>query len=150
MTDYIIRPVTEKDMNGLLLLIAEHATFEQEDYNPDHKLEGLKKALFGQPVKLHCWVVEQEGNLTGYVSFTFDYSTWGAGDFMYMDCLYLRETTRGHGIGSSIIKKLQQIAREHNCINIQWQTPTFNEPAIRFYHKNKATSKNKIRFKLIP
>jgi hypothetical protein len=29
---------------------------------------------------------------------------------------------------------------------LQWQTPVFNEKAIRFYHRMGATSKDKVRF----
>jgi GNAT superfamily N-acetyltransferase len=148
MSDYIIRPVKENDLEELLILIGEHADFEQAPFDPTPHKEKLKIALFGQPVRLNCWVVEQRAKLTGYVSFTFDFSTWGAADFMYMDCLYLREGSRGYGIGTAIIKKLYQLARERNCINIQWQTPAFNASAIRFYHKNHAVSKNKVRFTL--
>ncbi len=148
ISDYIIRPVNKNDLDSLLILMQEHADYEQAAFNPANKKEKLETALFGQPVKLNCWVVEQGENLNGFVSFTFDFSTWDAADFMYMDCLYLRPNARGHGIGTTIIEKLHKIAKEKNCINIQWQTPDFNESAIRFYHKNNAVSKNKMRFAL--
>jgi GNAT superfamily N-acetyltransferase len=148
MTDYMIRPVDKNDLPELLMLIGEHADFEQAPFDPIPNEKKLKKALFDQPFKLNCWVVEQQGKLTGYVSFTFDFSTWGASEFMYMDCLYLREGSRGKGIGAAILKKLYRVAQERNCINIQWQTPAFNEAAIRFYHKNNAVSKSKVRFNL--
>lgn len=146
--DYIIRQAEERDLEEILALMGEHAEFEQASFSSRHKIVKLGKALFDQPAKLHCWVVKQGGNLTGYVSFTFDFSTWDAEDFMYMDCLYLREGSRGKGIGAVILERLKQVARERNCINIQWQTPAFNEPAIRFYEKNNAVSKSKARFTL--
>jgi len=31
---------------------------------------------------------------------------------------------------------------------VQWQTPEFNAPAIAFYKKNGALSKDKVRFTL--
>lgn len=146
--DYTIRPILEDELDELLLMMQEHADYERAAFSPDNKREKLRVALFNNPAKLTCWVVEQQGNLTGYVSYTFDYSTWDASIFMYMDCLYLREATRGRGIGTAIIKKLTAVALEKGCINIQWQTPSFNESAIRFYHKNNATSKDKVRFSL--
>jgi GNAT superfamily N-acetyltransferase len=148
-TDYLIRPITENDLDELLVMMQEHADYEQAAFTPDNKKEKLRKALFNEPVKLNCWIVEQNTGLTGYVSYTFDYSTWDAQLFMYMDCLYLREATRGHGIGTVIISKLHEVAKEKECINIQWQTPTFNESAIRFYRRNNAVSKDKVRFSLL-
>jgi hypothetical protein len=45
---------------------------------------------------------------------------------------------------------LRDIAREKNCVNIQWQTPVFNKRAIKFYNRIGATGKDKVRFTLIP
>ncbi len=47
-----------------------------------------------------------------------------------------------------IINLLKEIAARRDCINIQWQTPDFNEPAIRFYKRNQAKGLDKIRFTL--
>jgi len=62
--------------------------------------------------------------------------------------LYLEEDARGFGIGEAIIEKLKQIAIDKNCINIQWQTPKFNERAIKFYNRIGGTAKEKVRFSL--
>lgn len=147
-TNYTIRPVNKDDLDSLLILMQEHADYEQATFDPSNKKEKFEKALFNIPAKLNCWVVEQDDCLAGFVSFTFDFSTWDAAGFMYMDCLYLKNETRGNGIGTVIIEKLRDVAIAKKCINIQWQTPVFNESAIRFYHKNNAVSKNKVRFTL--
>jgi GNAT superfamily N-acetyltransferase len=146
--EYQIRPVRQDDLDELLVLMQEHADYERAGFSPSGKKEKLGVALFGGPPRLHCRVVETKNGLTGYVSYTFDYSTWDAAEFMYMDCLFLREEVRGLGIGPEILWLLRVEAGKHNCINIQWQTPAFNEPAIRFYHRNLATSKEKVRFVL--
>lgn len=147
---YLIRPIEPADLDELLNLMQEHADYEKAPFTPEGKKERLIKALFSEHPKLNCWVVEMETGLIGFVSYTFDYSTWDAADFMYMDCLFLREQARGQGIGTDIIQRLVTVAIEHQCINIQWQTPMFNQPAIDFYHKNKASSNPKVRFTLKP
>ncbi|MCO5946660.1 GNAT family N-acetyltransferase [Mucilaginibacter flavidus] len=144
--EYIIRPLMSADMPTLLVLMAEHAAYEKAIFHPDGKAERLLKAIFETPVRLYCEVAERQGELIGFVSYTYDFSTWDAGEFMHMDCLFLREEARGRGLGRTILTKLQQIAREKGCINIQWQTPDFNEPAIRFYKKNGAGDLAKVRF----
>jgi GNAT superfamily N-acetyltransferase len=147
-THHNIRPVEPTDLDELLIMMQEHADFERAAFSPDGKKDKLHVALFSQPQRLNCWVVTINEKLVGFVSYTFDYSTWDAAEFMYMDCLFLREQTRGKGIGSEIIKRLTAVAAERNCINIQWQTPTFNTPAIDFYIKNKAVAADKVRFTL--
>lgn len=146
--NYLIRPIEPADLGELLILLQEHADYEKAAFTPEGKKERLAETLFADHLKLNCWVVETETGLIGFVSYTFDYSTWDAADFMYMDCLFLREQARGQGIGTDIIERLKVVATEHQCINIQWQTPVFNQPAIDFYHKNQATSNQKVRFTL--
>ena len=146
MTDYQIRPLRQNEMPELLKLITEHTAYEKAAFNAEGKAEKLMTAIFGTPVRLYCEVVEQQGKLIGFASYTYDFSTWDASEFMYMDCLFLRAETRGQGIGTKILEKLQDVARKKGCHNIQWQTPDFNEPAIRFYKKIGAAALLKERF----
>lgn len=145
---YVIRPAGEADLDELLFLMDEHAKFEKAAFFPGGKKERFRQALFADQPRFYCWVVEFENGLQGYASYTFDYSTWEAADFLYMDCLFLRPACRGLGIGSEILSRLKSIARIQNCVCIQWQTPSFNTSAIDFYHKNKAISTEKVRFRL--
>jgi GNAT superfamily N-acetyltransferase len=63
-----------------------------------------------------------------------------------MDCLYLRETARGQGAGKQLIHEVVKLAKEKNCVNVQWQTPTWNTRAMSFYKRLGTSSKPKVRF----
>ena len=144
--NYLIRDCHPTDVNTLVDLCQKHADYERAVFNPIGKEDGLKNALFAEQPKLFCLVVEQDEKIVGYASYTFDFSTWDATTFMYMDCLFLEEEARGFGIGEAIIEKLKQIAMDKKCINIQWHTPKFNERAIKFYHRIGGIGKEKVRF----
>jgi len=146
--NYLIRDCEPKDLPELVQLCALHAAYEKADYSAEGKQDRLHEALFGEKKVLNCWVVEINHQLAGYCSFTFDYSTWNAAYFLYMDCLFLTEECRGYGIGEAIIQKLQQVAKEKGNLIIQWQTPAFNERAIKFYRRMGAREKEKVRFYL--
>lgn len=145
--EYKIREAEPADIPQLMPLIAAHAEYEKAAFKPEGKAEGLTDALFLSK-RLSGLVVEQGSELIGYATYTFDYSTWDAAEFMYLDCLFLVEEARGQKIGEHIINLLREIAIARGCINIQWQTPDFNEPAIRFYKRNLAEGLNKVRFTL--
>ena len=147
--EYSIRNCEPADLPKLIVLCQKHAEFEKADFSPEGKEESLRKALFNENPKLKCLVVAANETIVGYASYTFDYSTWDAADFMYMDCLFLEEEARSFGIGEILIEKLKEIAAEKNCINIQWQTPQFNERAIKFYNRIGAKGKDKVRFTLV-
>jgi ribosomal protein S18 acetylase RimI-like enzyme len=144
--DYIIRKLEKKDLGTLIKLCQNHAEYEQANYSSIEKEIRLKSAIFSKNPKLYCYVIESGTELTGYFSFTFDFSTWDAQTFLYLDCLYLEPNFRGLKIGEQIFEKLKQIGQENNCVNIQWQTPTFNERAIKFYKRIGGFGNEKIRF----
>nr|WP_294946638.1 GNAT family N-acetyltransferase [uncultured Mucilaginibacter sp.] len=145
--DHKIRQAKISDLSEILLMIAAHAAYEKAAFDPEGKAEKLTAAIF-ETKRLNCLVVEQQGELIGYATYTFDYSTWDAAEFMYLDCLFLTENARGQKIGEQIINLLKEIGTERGCINIQWQTPDFNEPAIRFYKRVSAKGLDKVRFTL--
>lgn len=147
---YIIRPCEQNDLPALVQLCADHAAYEKAEYSPEGKAEGLREAIFGPNKRLNCWIVDIGGKAEGFASFTFDFSTWDAAPFLYMDCLYLNENCRSMGIGADLMERIRKVAREKNCVNIQWQTPEFNARAIKFYVGLGGVGKQKMRFFLKP
>ncbi len=144
--EYRIRTCEERDLPVLIELCAKHAAYENAVYDAQYKERLLKDALFGDKPLLYCLVVEADENVVGYASFTFDYSTWSAASFLHIDCLYLDECYRGYGIGEAMILHIKEIAKVKGCSNVQWQTPVFNERAIKFYKRIGGERKDKVRF----
>ncbi|OJJ14448.1 GNAT family N-acetyltransferase [marine bacterium AO1-C] len=145
-TTAIIRFASPLDMDALIQLCAEHAAYEKADYDPYGKKEALSMRLFSPPPPLYCLVVEQHEEIIGYATYMKQFSTWDAGYYLYLDCLYLNEKSRGQGLGEQLMQRIKEEAQKLGLSEIQWQTPDFNEGAIRFYHRLGATSKNKERF----
>jgi len=146
---YTIRPCKRADLPSIVRLCEKHATLEDASFDPTNKIHLLESAIFGEHQLLHCYVVEIDDACIGYYSYTFDFSTWDAKIFLYLDCLYLEPCCRGMGIGKEIMRRLTDEARKKNCMNIQWQTPILNEDAIKFYHAIGGISKQKERFTLM-
>ncbi len=143
---YLIRFVKKEDIPGLVRLCSAHAEYEREPYDPDGKKELLEKALFSESPKLYCKVVVYGQELKGFISYMEQYSTWDAVSYMYMDCLFLNSGIRGKGIGKQLMNGMKQHTKELGIDLIQWQTPPFNEKAIRFYKRMGADLKSKERF----
>ena len=148
--EYNIRPCEQKDLGRVITLCDRHAAYEQATYCADGKLESLREAIFSSVPSLYCYVVESAGSVVGYFTYTFDFSTWDAQRFLYLDCLYLDPEYRSLGIGEKVFEILKEIAFERKCVNIQWQTPVFNVRAIKFYNRMGGQAKEKMRFSLAP
>jgi GNAT superfamily N-acetyltransferase len=147
--EYLIRDFQESDLDDLIALCGKHALHEQVDYDPAGKGVLLKTELLSTSPSLYCWMIAVKGNAVGYTTFTFDFSTWDAQYFLYLDCLYIEENFRGYGIGAEIIRRLIDVAKKEGCVNVQWQTPVFNEKAIRFYERMGGEALDKKRFSII-
>lgn len=141
----VIRFAEKKDFEAIKKLIKAHAKFEKASALSDNNIEKLSNYIFSTDV-LKCLVVELNEEIVGYATFMKQFSTWDANYYIYLDCLYLNEKTRGKGIGTKIMDKIKTYAKSINCSEIQWQTPDFNKEAIDFYKKLGADSKTKKRF----
>lgn len=146
MTSYNIRFANEEDIPQIIKLCAAHAKFEQTNYDASGKAEQLKKHLFIAKNDVKCLVVETNKELVGYATFIKQFSTWDANYYVYLDCLFMIEKTRGQGLGLQLMQEIKVYAKNEKCNIIQWQTPKFNVNAIRFYKRLGATSKDKERF----
>ncbi|XPV70399.1 MAG: GNAT family N-acetyltransferase [Halarcobacter sp.] len=143
--EYIIRKAKINDIESLLILFQKHAAFEKSDFILENKKEKLEKYLFNTDI-LNCLVIEINNTIIAYATYFKQFSTWDVDFYLYLDCLFIEKDFRNLGLGKKIIDVLKEVAKKLNCSFIQWQTPSFNEKAIKFYNKVGAKSKNKERF----
>ncbi|MDT0608463.1 GNAT family N-acetyltransferase [Croceitalea rosinachiae] len=141
-----IRFAKPEDIPQIIQLCHLHAAYEEAEYVMERKAELLKKDLFETSPKLYCLVVEYDSVLLGYATYMKQYATWDAREYIYMDCLFIREFARGLGLGEKLIVRIQKEATFLDCELIQWQTPDFNTKAMKFYRRIGAKSKSKERF----
>ncbi len=141
----LIRAATVKDIEEIIQLCAEHAEYEKAEYSSTGKAEKLLPLLFGDAPRAFCLIAEADNNIVGYVTFMDEFSTWDADYYVHMDCLFIRASYRGFGLGERLVREVARYARQMGRQVIQWQTPHFNERALSFYHRIGATSKAKFR-----
>jgi GNAT superfamily N-acetyltransferase len=148
MINYTIRKAIPFDIDEIINLCEAHAAYEQAAYQKEGKAEKLAQMLFGNHAQLYCFLVEFENKIIGYATFSKECSTWYAAYYMHMDCLFLYEAYRGNGIGEALVNEIVKFAIQEKANHIEWQTPIFNERAIKFYKRIGAKSKEKLRFTL--
>ena len=144
-----IRSLERGDLAELEELCREHAAYERSAWPEYPRQEGFE-ALFLGNERAWCWVVEGDGELAGFASVAVQISTWDARHYLYLDCLYLRPAYRSRGWGRSLMAKAAATALRESAANLQWQTPAWNEGAVRFYDRLGATRTEKQRFTLSP
>ena len=131
-----IRKATEADLSDIYQLVVSLAIYEKaahevtatiEDYQTDFKA-GIFQSI----------VAELDGKIVGMVLFYMNYSTW-KGRMLYLEDFVVYEAYRQHGIGQLLWDALKEEAKNQGSRLLKWQVLDWNEPAIKFYEKNKAT-----------
>ena len=140
-----IRWARPEDMDELVRLCAEHATYERSSFHPAGKEEALARMLFAPEARLRCLFAEMDNRIIGYATFSVEVSTWDADRYMHMDCLFLRPEARSKGIGRALMRRIAQEALAQGVKRMQWQTSSFNVDAIRFYDRLGPEKKEKFR-----
>jgi GNAT superfamily N-acetyltransferase len=141
-----IRAVTPDDLSELLSLIAEHAEYEKAARPPAELGERLPALLFGEGHRLHAFVAESDAGVVGYTSASVEVSTWTGREYLHMDCLFLRDAGRGAGVGPQLMSTLRELADGRGIREMRWQTPAWNDGAIRFYDRTDGVRSSKQRY----
>ncbi|MES2152494.1 MAG: GNAT family N-acetyltransferase [Pseudomonadota bacterium] len=142
----LIRAATPDDATDLVQLCRAHAEYEGLPYQAEGHALRLGAALADG--RVHVWLLMQDGQAAGYAAATLDFATLSARPFLHLDCLYVDDALRGQGWGSELMATVRRHARTKGCGELQWQTPAWNEGAIRFYDRSGATGKPKQRYVL--
>ena len=127
----IIRKATEADFPEILALIKELALFEKAPEKVTNTVEQMQqeKDLFG------CFLaVSDNHDILGMALYFFAYYTW-VGKSLYLDDIYIKEPYRKQKIGTALLNKVFDVAREENCKRVRWQVLDWNQPAIEMYRK---------------
>lgn len=143
---WALRPALARDAGLLARLCAAHAAYEQIPYCADGHADRLARGL--EAGRLNAWLGFLGGSAVGYASATLDYATLAARPFLHLDCLYLDSAARGQGLGCELLDAALRRAHALGCDQLQWQTPEWNEGAIRFYDRLGATRLAKQRYTL--
>lgn len=136
-----IRKAIKKDIPDMLSLIHELAIYEKEPEAVKTTPEDLLRDGFGENPFFQCIVVEENGSIQGMALYFFTWSTWEGCPSLYLEDLYVKESTRGKGFGLALLKKLAQIALEKKCKRFEWSVLDWNMPARNFYHSIGAAHK---------
>jgi GNAT superfamily N-acetyltransferase len=132
--DIVIREGEERDFPVLMELIKGLATFENAQAAVKNSVDQMRreKESFGS------FVAEKDGEIVGAAIYFFAYYTW-VGRSLYLDDLYVRPEYRRKKVGSMLLRKVFELAKQENCKRLRWQVLGWNKDAISFYEKHGAT-----------
>ena len=124
-----IRKAHQQDFATILSLINEFAIFQK---TPGKVTITLDQMMASQDL-FQCFIAETESKeIAGFASFYFVYNSW-SGKGLYLDDLYVTDTSRKQGIGKQLLEAIIQLAKDEQCKKLRWQVSKWNANAIDFY-----------------
>ncbi|MEI8116538.1 MAG: GNAT family N-acetyltransferase [Flavobacteriia bacterium] len=132
----IIRKAERSDVAAIFALIQELALYEKAPEQVTNTADQLAIDLFEKDL-CEAIVAEKENQVVGFALYYTSYSTW-KGACLYLEDFYVVESERQHGIGQLLFDSVLETAKDRKVQRMDWQVLTWNEPAIRFYEKQKA------------
>jgi GNAT superfamily N-acetyltransferase len=132
-TRFSIRPAQPADVAHIHSMIVELAVFEKLEHLVVATEALLHEGLFGSKPSCEAIVGEEDGQVVTFALFFHNFSTFLTKKGLYLEDLYVRESHRGKGYGTRMLKRLAQIAVERNCGRFEWSVLDWNEPAITLY-----------------
>jgi len=138
-----IRAARPEDVDNILQLIVDLATYEKEPESVKATPELLRKNLFGETPYAHALLAFTSADAAkpvGLALYFFNYSTWTGRPGLYLEDLYVSPESRGTGLGKALFGELGRVAREKNCARLDWSVLKWNHPSIAFYEKTLGAS----------
>ena len=136
----VVREAQEKDMLDVIILIKELAKFEKEPSEVEIDSTILINDGFKENSYFKCFVAENNKNIIGAAIIYNRYSTW-KGRTIHLEDLVVTEKMRANGIGSLLLDKVVNYAKELKVKRVSWEVIDWNKKAIKFYLNKEALIK---------
>lgn len=129
-----IRPVGTDERAAWEPLWKGYLTFYKATL-PPQQTDLTWKRLHDPAEPMHVLGAYADGKLEGIVHYLFHRSTWMAGDYCYLQDLFVAEGGRNHGLGRKLIEAVYAKAREAGSGRVYWLTHESNTVARALYDK---------------
>lgn len=100
-----------------------------------HRSEVNLNQFISTPHLGRLWLVYHEKEPVGYIALTFGYSFEYGGRDAFIDEFFLIETVRNQGIGSAVMKMLDEKAKSLGVSAVHLEVEPHNEKGNRIYQK---------------
>lgn len=130
-----IRPATSNDAGVICQMIHKLADFEGLSASCELTIESIQKMLQEENNFFALLAETENGTTIGLAAYFFIPLAMFAGrTILYLEDLWVEPAYRNNGVASKLFQNLEKIAKEKNCLRIEWKCLKENVSAIAFYH----------------
>lgn len=138
---YQIRLATKDDINNIITLVKELASYEKMSDKVTFSNEQFSTSIFKNNYA-KILVCEYKNDIIGYAIYFYTFSSFLGRGGIYLEDLYVKPEFRNQGIGKKFLATLAQICIDENLGRLEWECLTWNEPSLAFYYKLGAKNRD--------
>lgn len=127
-----IRTAIKEDVPLILEFVKGIAGFENLSHMVTATEETLAEYIFGKRPYAEVFFAELEGLPAGFAVFFHNFSTFVGKPGLYIEDIFVKPEFRGKGIGKAMFVHCVKLAKERNCVRMEWAVLDWN-PAREFY-----------------
>jgi ribosomal protein S18 acetylase RimI-like enzyme len=136
MTEFTFRTVSESDIPQLRKLMIQYIVdFYQKPKPNDDDLTNLILHLINHPEAGLQFVAEKEGQLVGFATLYFTFSTLQVKRAAILNDLFVVNEVRGQKVGEQLFQTCLAYIRENGLAYMTWETAKDNLAAQGLYNK---------------
>ncbi|MED4206511.1 GNAT family N-acetyltransferase [Neobacillus mesonae] len=131
-----IRPAVNHDTNQLYELMRQYIVdFYQRPEPREIELKGLIQHLQENPSSGLQFVAEENGELIGFATLYFTFSTLNVKRQAVLNDLFVQPNARGKKVGEKLFQTCLDYVRANHFAGMTWQTAKDNTTAQTLYKK---------------
>ncbi|MET3696504.1 ribosomal protein S18 acetylase RimI-like enzyme [Bacillus oleivorans] len=132
----VIREASAKDINQLYILMKQYIVdFYKQPEPKESELKGLMHHLLENPSSGLQFVAEEDGELIGFATLYFTFSTLKVKRQAILNDLFVDPNARGKKVGEQLFQKCLDYIQANNFSSMTWETAKDNKVAQSLYNK---------------
>ncbi|MBV9868669.1 MAG: GNAT family N-acetyltransferase [Abitibacteriaceae bacterium] len=134
----IVRAASEDEAPLILEFIRQKAAFDAGmkcDATLHTSEAAIRETLFGATPFARVLFAELSGTVAAFALYYFRYSSFQGRPHLWLDDLFVSDQVRSHGVGAALMRRLAQIAVDHQCTHMAWTASVNNARGIQFYKR---------------
>ncbi|GHC76813.1 GNAT family N-acetyltransferase [Limoniibacter endophyticus] len=135
MSDILIRPLEEKDHADWKRLWTNYLIFYKASVSEEVYATTWERLIGEGEFEPNGFLAFIDGRAVGLVHYIYHRSCWSLVNNCYLQDLFADASTRGKGVGSKLIKAVQDEAGKLGIKNVYWMTKEDNAVARSLYDK---------------
>ena len=140
-----IREATKQDASLIFDFIRKKATFDGVLHRVEATEEKLADELFGSQPVAFVLFAEIDAHVVGFAIYFLTFSSFLARPGIWLDDLFVDESSRGRGAGKALLSHLGKLAEQRGYGRVEWVTAAHNAKGLAFYQSNGARVQDTVR-----